>query len=197
MDVNANDKTIESVLTGGFYRVPRFQRPYSWDSSNVEDFWDDVARLRRALAGGGSCFSNPSRFACVRACATEATRRGARSRCPDRRGAGPARLRGRASGRSLSTDLLASLRCDAPLPAHRTRGWAVDPDIAWPRAGARASIGCVITGPDRRPVAVKPSPTPEDGRRLHSGLRPASAESVKGRPVHGGLLTWRPRRADT
>jgi Protein of unknown function DUF262/Protein of unknown function (DUF1524) len=43
MDVNANDKTIESVLTGGFYRVPRFQRPYSWDSSNVEDFWDDVA----------------------------------------------------------------------------------------------------------------------------------------------------------
>jgi hypothetical protein len=42
MDVNANDKTIESVLTGGFYRVPRFQRPYSWDASNVEDFWDDV-----------------------------------------------------------------------------------------------------------------------------------------------------------
>lgn len=42
MDVNANDKTIEAVLTGGFYAVPRFQRPYSWDSSNVEDFWDDV-----------------------------------------------------------------------------------------------------------------------------------------------------------
>lgn len=43
MNVNANDKTIEAVLTGGFYRVPRFQRPYSWDASNVEDFWDDVS----------------------------------------------------------------------------------------------------------------------------------------------------------
>lgn len=42
MDVNANDRTIESILTGGFYRVPRFQRPYSWDSSNVEDFWEDI-----------------------------------------------------------------------------------------------------------------------------------------------------------
>ena len=42
MNVNANDKTLESVLTGGFYRVPRFQRPYSWDPSNVEDFWEDV-----------------------------------------------------------------------------------------------------------------------------------------------------------
>jgi len=42
ISVNANDKTIEAVLTGGFYRVPRFQRPYSWDPSNVEDFWDDV-----------------------------------------------------------------------------------------------------------------------------------------------------------
>ncbi len=42
MEVNANDKTLESVLTGGFYRVPRFQHPYSWDASNVEDFWEDV-----------------------------------------------------------------------------------------------------------------------------------------------------------
>jgi hypothetical protein len=43
MNVNANDKTIEAVLSGGFYQVPRFQRPYSWDASNVEDFWEDVA----------------------------------------------------------------------------------------------------------------------------------------------------------
>ena len=42
MDVNANDRTIEAVLTGGFYQVPRFQREYSWDPSNVEDFWEDV-----------------------------------------------------------------------------------------------------------------------------------------------------------
>lgn len=47
MEVNANDKTMESVLTGGFYRVPRFQRPYSWDASNVEDFWEDVVESGR------------------------------------------------------------------------------------------------------------------------------------------------------
>jgi uncharacterized protein with ParB-like and HNH nuclease domain len=42
MDVNANDRTLESILTGGFYRVPGFQRPYSWDPTNIEEFWDDV-----------------------------------------------------------------------------------------------------------------------------------------------------------
>lgn len=42
MNVNANDKTIEAVLSSGFFRVPRFQRPYSWDTSEVEDFWEDV-----------------------------------------------------------------------------------------------------------------------------------------------------------
>ena len=47
MDVNANDKTIEAVLTGGFFQVPRFQRPYSWDASNVEDFWEDVTEAER------------------------------------------------------------------------------------------------------------------------------------------------------
>lgn len=30
------------MLSGGFFRVPRFQRPYSWDKANVEDFWLDV-----------------------------------------------------------------------------------------------------------------------------------------------------------
>lgn len=30
------------VLTSGFYVVPRFQRPYSWDKENVYDFWADV-----------------------------------------------------------------------------------------------------------------------------------------------------------
>jgi Protein of unknown function DUF262 len=47
MDVNANMRTIESVLTGGYYRVPGFQRPYSWDVSNVEDLWDDIKESPR------------------------------------------------------------------------------------------------------------------------------------------------------
>ncbi|MFZ0745905.1 MAG: DUF262 domain-containing protein, partial [Terracidiphilus sp.] len=25
-----------------FYRIPRFQRPYSWDRTNIEDFWKDA-----------------------------------------------------------------------------------------------------------------------------------------------------------
>ena len=47
VDVNANIRTIESVLTGGYYRVPDFQRPYSWDTSNVEDLWDDIKESQR------------------------------------------------------------------------------------------------------------------------------------------------------
>lgn len=42
MNITANGRTIEQVLGGGFFRVPRFQRPYSWDKANVEDFWLDV-----------------------------------------------------------------------------------------------------------------------------------------------------------
>lgn len=42
MNITANGRTIEQVLGGGFFRVPRFQRPYSWDRANVEDFWLDV-----------------------------------------------------------------------------------------------------------------------------------------------------------
>jgi len=32
----------QDVLESGFYRIPRFQRPYSWDRENIEDFWKDV-----------------------------------------------------------------------------------------------------------------------------------------------------------
>lgn len=33
---------MSSLLKGGFYRIPRFQRPYSWDRENIEDFWNDI-----------------------------------------------------------------------------------------------------------------------------------------------------------
>jgi uncharacterized protein with ParB-like and HNH nuclease domain len=36
------DKTVGKLLTESFYRIPRFQRPYSWDRTNVEDFWKDA-----------------------------------------------------------------------------------------------------------------------------------------------------------
>jgi hypothetical protein len=44
--VTSNGKTIHQILRAGTYRVPRFQRPYSWDRAVVEDFWQDVTESR-------------------------------------------------------------------------------------------------------------------------------------------------------
>lgn len=30
------------MLGESFYKIPRFQRPYSWDRTNVEEFWEDA-----------------------------------------------------------------------------------------------------------------------------------------------------------
>jgi uncharacterized protein with ParB-like and HNH nuclease domain len=40
-------KTVEEVLKGpAYYKIPRFQRPYSWESEHIDDFWvDAVANL--------------------------------------------------------------------------------------------------------------------------------------------------------
>jgi uncharacterized protein with ParB-like and HNH nuclease domain len=42
MKISSVDRTIEDVLKSSFYKIPRFQRPYSWERENVEDFWTDV-----------------------------------------------------------------------------------------------------------------------------------------------------------
>lgn len=44
MEIKSVDNTIGDLLTSGYYRIPRFQRPYSWDAENITDFWDDVVR---------------------------------------------------------------------------------------------------------------------------------------------------------
>jgi hypothetical protein len=44
--VTSNGKTIHQILRAGTYRVPRFQRPYSWDRAVVEDFWQDLTESR-------------------------------------------------------------------------------------------------------------------------------------------------------
>lgn len=38
------DQTIEQILMASYYKVPRFQRPYSWTSDNTGDFWTDIAQ---------------------------------------------------------------------------------------------------------------------------------------------------------
>ena len=42
MDIKPLDQTIKNVLEVAFYRIPRFQRPYSWDRDNLEEFWTDA-----------------------------------------------------------------------------------------------------------------------------------------------------------
>ena len=38
-------KSIEEILSGPHYfRIPRFQRPFSWDVEHVDEFWNDAIR---------------------------------------------------------------------------------------------------------------------------------------------------------
>lgn len=42
MDTKIQLESIEELLQGSFYEIPRFQRPYEWDSENLQQFWTDV-----------------------------------------------------------------------------------------------------------------------------------------------------------
>ncbi len=42
MKIRSIDRTVKEVLASNFYKIPRFQRPYSWDKDNIEDFWSDT-----------------------------------------------------------------------------------------------------------------------------------------------------------
>lgn len=42
MKIKPYDTSIKTLLESGFYKIPRFQRPYSWDQENVDDFWQDT-----------------------------------------------------------------------------------------------------------------------------------------------------------
>lgn len=42
MKITCVDKEIKQILEGGFYKIPRFQRPYLWEKEQVEDFWNDT-----------------------------------------------------------------------------------------------------------------------------------------------------------
>jgi hypothetical protein len=44
--IESTDQDIRNLLSSGHYRIPRFQRPYSWTKENVQEFWDDIVRDR-------------------------------------------------------------------------------------------------------------------------------------------------------
>lgn len=42
MKIEADDKEIQDIFSLGIFQIPRFQRPYSWGKSEVENFWNDI-----------------------------------------------------------------------------------------------------------------------------------------------------------
>ena len=44
MKIESADQDIRNLLSSAYYRIPRFQRPYSWTQENIQDFWDDIVK---------------------------------------------------------------------------------------------------------------------------------------------------------
>ena len=42
MKITCLDEQVGKFLAPPFYRIPRFQRPYPWDRTNIEEFWNDA-----------------------------------------------------------------------------------------------------------------------------------------------------------
>ena len=42
MQIRSDDTTLQELLTGAYFVIPRFQRAYSWKAAQVEDFWHDT-----------------------------------------------------------------------------------------------------------------------------------------------------------
>jgi uncharacterized protein with ParB-like and HNH nuclease domain len=42
LKIESKDTDVESLLDGSYFYIPRFQRPYSWDVDNINDFWFDL-----------------------------------------------------------------------------------------------------------------------------------------------------------
>ncbi len=42
MKIEANDKQVQDIFSLGYFKIPRFQRPYSWMDEEVINFWEDV-----------------------------------------------------------------------------------------------------------------------------------------------------------
>lgn len=42
MKIESTDKTVKGVLSQGYYKIPRFQRSFSWEKDQLEEFWSDT-----------------------------------------------------------------------------------------------------------------------------------------------------------
>src|SRR3989339_2210544 len=49
---DAEDKTLTDILMGKEkYRIPRYQRPYSWTIDEVSDLWNDLKEKESVFLG--------------------------------------------------------------------------------------------------------------------------------------------------
>ncbi|HXA02796.1 MAG TPA: DUF262 domain-containing HNH endonuclease family protein [Cytophagaceae bacterium] len=44
MKITCIDKEIRKVFETGYYHIPRFQRPYSWEKDQITEFWNDTIK---------------------------------------------------------------------------------------------------------------------------------------------------------
>lgn len=44
MKIESIDQDVRILLSSSYYRIPRFQRPYSWDQENIAEFWEDIVQ---------------------------------------------------------------------------------------------------------------------------------------------------------
>lgn len=52
MQFDAEDKLLKDILIGGEkYKIPRYQRPYSWTIDHVSDLWNDLKEEEPAFLG--------------------------------------------------------------------------------------------------------------------------------------------------
>lgn len=42
MKIQCIDQNVEYILNSHYFEIPRFQRPYSWERDNWEEFWNDI-----------------------------------------------------------------------------------------------------------------------------------------------------------
>ncbi|HRY52758.1 MAG TPA: DUF262 domain-containing HNH endonuclease family protein [Candidatus Portnoybacteria bacterium] len=55
---DAEDKKIEDILfSSNKFRIPRYQRPYSWDTDKVEEFWNDIQTNKETFFLGSFVFN--------------------------------------------------------------------------------------------------------------------------------------------
>jgi Protein of unknown function DUF262/Protein of unknown function (DUF1524) len=64
MKIDASDKNVEDLFTADFLTIPDFQRAYSWDDENLEEFWVDVSKSKEDYFIGSMVLYRSGRQEC-------------------------------------------------------------------------------------------------------------------------------------